>query len=74
MEDLESGSLSYTIVGEFLSDLKEEFSRGDDKILKVVKLKKVKQENEMMEELFQVEGYSERVSIRRRLLIEEFKR
>ena len=26
MKDLESGSLSYTTVGEFLTDLKEEFS------------------------------------------------
>ena len=36
---LKSGSLSYAIVREFLSDLKEESSKGDDKTMKVAKLK-----------------------------------
>jgi len=35
-------------VGEFLLDLKEEFSREDNKIIKVAELKKVKQENRTM--------------------------
>jgi len=42
MEDLKSRSLSYTTAKEFLSDLKEGFGREDDKIMKVVELKKVK--------------------------------
>jgi len=39
---LESRSLSYVTVGEFLSDLKEEFSRRDNEMMKVVELKKIK--------------------------------
>jgi len=42
MEDLKSKNLSYITVGEFLSDLKEEFRGGDNKMLKVTELKKVK--------------------------------
>ena len=41
MENLESRSLSYITIEEFLADLKEEFRRGDDKMIKVVELKKV---------------------------------
>jgi len=35
MKDLESRSLSYTIVGEFLLNLKEKFGKGDDITIKV---------------------------------------
>jgi len=31
----------FTIVGEFLIDLKQEFSEEDDKTMKVAKLKKI---------------------------------
>jgi len=41
--------LSYVIVREFLSDLKAEFSKGDDKMMKVVGLKKVEQESRIIE-------------------------
>ena len=41
MEDLGSGNLSYAIVEEFLLDLKEEFSGGDDQMIKVTELKKI---------------------------------
>jgi len=37
---LESESLSYVIVREFLSDLKKEFREGDDEMIKAVELKK----------------------------------
>jgi len=50
MEDLKNGNMSYTMVGEFLSDLKEEFDGGDDETMKVVELKKIEQENRTMEE------------------------
>jgi len=50
MEDLKNGNLSYTMVGEFLSDLKEEFDGGDDETMKVVELKKIEQENRTMKE------------------------
>ena len=75
MEDLESRSLSYTTVGEFLSDLRENFRKGDDEMIKVVELKNVKQESRMMEKFVQEfrrvargSGYKERP------LVEEFKR
>jgi len=48
MENLESESLSYIIVEEFLSDLKEEFGRRDNETMKVAELKKVEQESRMM--------------------------
>jgi len=50
MEDLESGNLSYATVGEFLSDLKQEFSGGDDEMMKVAELKKIEQGSRTMEE------------------------
>jgi len=41
MKDLKSGNLSYVIVGEFLSDLKEEFGKRDNETIKVMELKKI---------------------------------
>jgi len=43
IKNLESRSLNYIIVGKFLSDLKEKLGGGDNKIIKVVELKKVEQ-------------------------------
>jgi len=40
--------LSYATIGEFLSDLKQEFGREDNKMIKVTKLKKDKQESKIM--------------------------
>jgi len=42
LEDLEAEILEYAIVEESLADLKKEFGRGDDEIIKMAKLKKVK--------------------------------
>jgi len=50
IEDLESRSLSYITIGEFLSDLKEEFSSEDNKMIKITELKKVEQRSKTMEE------------------------
>ena len=41
LKDLESRSLEYVIVREFLIDLKKEFSSREDETMKVVELKKV---------------------------------
>ena len=41
IKDLKSGNLNYATVGEFLANLKKEFSGGDDEVMKVVELKKV---------------------------------
>lgn len=53
MKDLKKGSLEYEIVGELFADLKKEFNRGDDKMMEVAELKKVKQENKTIEEFVQ---------------------
>ena len=75
MEALKSGNLSYVTVGEFLSNLKEEFSRGDDEIIKVVELKKIEQGGNIMEEFMQEFRRAARGSgYKGRLLIKEFKR
>ena len=50
IEDLESGSLSFVIVEKFLTDLKKEFRRGDNETIKMAELKKVEQEEKMIEE------------------------
>ena len=52
MKDLEKGNLSY-IIEEFLSDLKEEFRRGNNKMIKVIELKKVEQRSRIIEEFVQ---------------------
>ncbi len=39
LEDLEIGELEYVIVGEFLTNLKKEFDRENNKIIKVAELK-----------------------------------
>ena len=44
MEDIESGHLSYTIVKEFLLNLKEEFGSEDNETIKI------EQKNKTMEE------------------------
>ena len=41
IENLESGNLSYSTVGKFLSDLKE-FGEGNNEIIEVEELEKIK--------------------------------
>jgi len=48
LEDLEVEILKYTIIGEFLVDLKKEFGEGGDKTMKVAELKKMEQESRTM--------------------------
>lgn len=75
LEDLENRSLEFMIVEEFLIDLKKEFSSRDNKTMKVMELKKVEQENRMMEKFVQMFRRVARESeYERRLLIEEFKK
>jgi len=49
LEDLESGKLDYTIVVEFLADLKKNFSGRNNKTMKVAKFKKVEQGSRIIE-------------------------
>jgi len=53
MKDLESGSLSYTIVGEFLLDLKKKFKEEGNKTVKMAELKKIEQEGKTIDEFVQ---------------------
>ena len=53
LENLESGNLEYEMVEEFLADLKKKFGGEDKEAVKVVKLKKLEQEERIMEELVQ---------------------
>ena len=50
LEDLEEGLLEYKTVGEFLIDIKGEFGKGDEELVKVAELRRLEQENRMMEE------------------------
>ena len=42
----------FAIIGEFLIDLKQEFSGGDNKTIKVAELKKIEQESKTIESLY----------------------
>ena len=53
LEDLRGGLLEYEIVGEFLADIRKEFGGGDKESVKVVELKKLEQEEKMIEEFVQ---------------------
>ena len=46
---METGEVEYESVGEFLAEIKE-FGGGDEELLKVVKLKRIEQEERTMEE------------------------
>ena len=41
MEDLEEGNLEYKIIEKFLTDLKKEFEKENNKMIKVAELKKI---------------------------------
>ena len=67
--------MSYVTVRKFLSDLKEEFDRGDNETMKVAELKKVEQESKTIEKFMQEFRRAIRKSRhKKRLLIKEFKR
>ena len=75
MKDLKSRNLSYTTVGEFLADLKEEFGREYDEMIKVVKLKKVEQEGKIIEKfVYKFRRIARDKGYKERLLVENFKR
>ena len=53
LEDLKAEELDYATVEKFLADLKKKFGGDDDETIKVADLKKVEQENGIMEEFVQ---------------------
>jgi len=50
IEDLKSRNLNYVTVGEFLSNLKKEFGKRDNEIMKVAELERIEQESKTIEE------------------------
>ena len=75
IKDLKRELLNYKIVGELLSDMKEEFSGGNDEMMKVAESKKVEQRSKTMKEFVQeFRRTAERSRYKERPLVEEFKR
>ena len=74
MEELETREIEFELAGEFLAEIKKEFRGGDEKLVKVAELKKIKQGRRTMEEFIQdFKRTTRESSYKGRLLIEEFK-
>ena len=50
LEDLETEILEYKTTGEFLADLKKEFGKEKEEMIKAAELRRLKQEEKIMEE------------------------
>jgi len=75
MENLKMEILKFEIIKEFLEVIRKEFERGEEELKKVTELKKVKQEQQTMDEYIQMFKRAARASsYKRRLLVKEFKR
>jgi len=53
MEGLEIGDIEFESAGEFLAEIRKEFGGGDEELVKVAELKKIKQGGRTMEEFVQ---------------------
>jgi len=75
MEELEAEKMEYETVKKFLTVLKKEFGREEEKSVKAVELRKLEQGGRTMEEFIQEFKRAARGSMyKERPLIEEFKR
>ena len=75
LKDLKGRLLEYETVGEFLANIRKEFSGGDKESIKVTELKRLEQGEKMIKEFVQKFKRAARESrYKERLLIEEFKR
>jgi len=75
MEELEAGEMEYESVEEFFTDLRKEFSGGEEESVKAAELRKLEQGGKTMEEFVQEFKRAARGSgYEGRPLIEEFKR
>ena len=75
LEDLEKKILEYESVGKFLAAIKKEFRGEEEKLVKVAELKKLEQEEKMIEEFVQeFRRAARRSEYEGCSLIEEFKR
>jgi len=50
MEDLKNESLEFATVGDFLTDLKQEFGNRNNKLVKIAELKKVEKRSKTIKE------------------------
>ena len=74
MKDLELENLEYEMAEEFSVELKKNFKGRDKKVVKVAELKRLEQEEKIIEEFIQEFWKTARRSgYKRRLLIEKFK-
>jgi len=70
LENLEARKFEFSAVGDFLTRLKKEFSSRNNKLIKIVEIKKVKQRSKIIEEFVQKFRWTVRESIYKgRLLI-----
>ena len=53
MENLKVEGIEFESVGEFLAEIKKEFGKGDEASVKVTELKRMEQEEKLMEEFVQ---------------------
>jgi len=75
MEELESGEIEYETAEEFFTNLRKEFSRGEEESIKVAELRRMEQGGKTMEEYVQEFKRTARGSgYEGRPLVEEFKR
>ena len=75
MEELEAGEVEFELVEEFFTCLKKEFGGGEEKSVKAVELRKLKQGGKTMEKFVQEFKRAARGSgYEGQLLVEEFKR
>ena len=75
LEYLESEEVEFKLVGEFLLELKKEFGRGNEESVKMVELKRMKQEGKTIEEFTsEFKSATRENSYKRKTLVEEFKR
>jgi len=75
LKNLEGGLLEYETAGKFLADIKKEFERGDEEIVKVAELKRLEQEGKPMEEfVHEFRRVARGSRYEERPLVEEFKR
>ena len=75
LEELEAGELEFETVGEFLAEIKKEFRRGEEELVKAAELRKLEQGRKMMEEFMQeFKRVARESGYEGRPLVEEFKR
>ena len=75
LEELEAVELEFETIGEFLTEIKKEFSGEEKESVKAAELRKLEQGGRIIEEFVQEFKREVRGSrYKRRLLVEEFKR